>query len=145
MNLHPHGSFPASNSFLLTHNGNSQCFYLKAIASHLNFVLFWNFNYIKVTESYAETLYLVFFFFFSVLWLLFSFIKITLIYNVVPNSAVQQSDPDSFAHIIFHYVLSQETGYSSLYYTLWGSLSYPFFFLCVCVCVCIFLSVFLEP
>ena len=48
------------------------------------------------------------------------FIKIHLIYNIVSISSVQQCDPDAhiylyaFSHIIFHQVLSQETGYSSL-------------------------------
>ena len=43
--------------------------------------------------------------------------------NVVPISAVQQSDPvihidtHSFCHIIFHHVLSQEIRYGSLCYT----------------------------
>ena len=46
-----------------------------------------------------------------------------MIYNVLPISAVQQSDPaihtyTFFSHILFHHVLSQETGHSSQCYTV---------------------------
>ena len=62
--------------------------------------------------------------------------KVLLIYNVVPNSAIQQSDPvihiciyihthrlihryiHSFSHIILHPVSAQEIGYSSLCHTV---------------------------
>ena len=44
------------------------------------------------------------------------FIKVWMIYNAVPISAVQQSDPNIhiYSDTIFHHVLSQEIGYSSL-------------------------------
>ena len=55
------------------------------------------------------------------LFVCFYFFKVQLIYDVVPISAIQQSDPviqhlhtHSFSYIIFHHGLSQETGYSCL-------------------------------
>ena len=55
----------------------------------------------------------------------FFLIKVELIYNVVPISVLQQSDPvihthththtHSFSRIIFYHDLSQERGYSSLF------------------------------
>ena len=49
--------------------------------------------------------------------------EVQLIYTVVPISAIQQSDSvlhiyTFFLNILFHYGLSQETGYSSLCYTV---------------------------
>ena len=59
----------------------------------------------------------------SLFFFFLDFLKLRLIYHVVPISAVQQSDPgihihiQSFSHIIFHHVLSQEIRYSSLLYS----------------------------
>ena len=54
---------------------------------------------------------------------MYFFIEVQLIYNVVPVSAIQQTDPvlhiyTFFFNILFHHGLSQETGYSSLCYTV---------------------------
>ena len=63
----------------------------------------------RISQFVKKTVAALFFFFFK-------------IYNVVPISAVQESDQvihilHSFSHTIFHYVLSQEIGYSSQCYT----------------------------
>ena len=54
-------------------------------------------------------------------------IKVELIYNVAPISAVQQCDSvvhiETFFYVIFHYCLSQETLYSSLCYIVGPCLS----------------------
>ena len=55
-----------------------------------------------------------------VMYTLFYFVEVQLIYNVVLITAVQQSDlvvhTYIFLHILFHYGLSQDVEYSSLWY-----------------------------
>ena len=57
-------------------------------------------------------------------YFIFNFIEVWLIYYVVLTSAVQQSDSVIYVcvciyifHNLFHYGLSQDIEYSSLYYT----------------------------
>ena len=54
---------------------------------------------------------------------MYFFIYVKLIYNVVPISAIQQTDSvlhiyTFFFNTLFHHGLSQEIGYSSLCYTV---------------------------